>query len=40
VPEIALVCHSEGYALDEMHRRDVQALCERFGLAVPDYQTA
>jgi lincosamide nucleotidyltransferase A/C/D/E len=34
-PEMALVCHSTGYVLDAAHRRDVEALCERFGLPVP-----
>lgn len=39
-PDMALVCHSTGYALDEEHEGDVAALCERFGLPVPDYRTA
>ena len=39
-PAMALVCHSQGYALDETHQRDVAALCERYGLPVPDYRTA
>jgi lincosamide nucleotidyltransferase A/C/D/E len=39
-PAMALVCHSQGYGLDEAHQRDVAALCERYGLAVPRYRTA
>jgi len=39
-PAMALVCHSTGYALDTEHQRDVAALCEHHGLAVPKYQTA
>ena len=39
-PNMALVCHSQGYALDETHQRDVAALCARYGLPVPPYRTA
>jgi lincosamide nucleotidyltransferase A/C/D/E len=39
-PPMALVCHSQGYALDETHQRDVAALCERYGLALPEYRKA
>jgi lincosamide nucleotidyltransferase A/C/D/E len=39
-PEIALVCHALGYALDEEHQRDVHALSGRFGLPLPRYRTA
>ena len=39
-PDMALVCHSQGYALDETHQRDVAALCARYGLPVPQYRTA
>src|SRR6187551_2474757 len=39
-PDMALVCHSTGYALDEEHARDVAALCERYGLPLPAYRTA
>jgi lincosamide nucleotidyltransferase A/C/D/E len=38
--DIALVCHSTGYALDATHRRDVEALCERFSLPLPQFETA
>jgi YbgC/YbaW family acyl-CoA thioester hydrolase len=34
-PDMALVCHSQGYALDRDHRRDVEALCRRFDLTMP-----
>jgi lincosamide nucleotidyltransferase A/C/D/E len=39
-PDMALVCHSQGYALDEEHERDVAALCERYGLPLPRYRRA
>ena len=39
-PDIALVCHSTGYALDATHQRDVEALSERFGLPLPPFETA
>jgi lincosamide nucleotidyltransferase A/C/D/E len=39
-PDMALVCHSRGYALDETHEQDVAALCEQYGLPVPAYRTA
>ena len=38
-PDVALVCHSTGYALDGVHQRDVEALCERFGLPLPRFET-
>ncbi len=38
-PDIALMCHSQGYALDAEHRRDVEALCEHFRLRLPAFQT-
>jgi len=37
-PEVVLVNHSSGYALDESHRRDVEALAARFGLPVPPFE--
>jgi len=36
-PEVMLVNHSTGYALDADHERDVTALCERFGLPLPSF---
>ena len=39
-PELALVCHSQGYALDDEHQRDVHAVCDQFGLAFPAIRTA
>jgi len=39
-PEMQLLAHSTGYALDTAHREDVRRLCERFGLPLPDYQPA
>lgn len=38
-PEVVLVNHSTGYVLDAEHERDVRALAERYGLAVPDFRT-
>ncbi len=38
-PEVVLVNHSTGYVLDAAHRRDVEALAERYGLPVPDLET-
>ena len=37
-PEVVIVNHSSGYALDQAHQRDVRALCERFGVAVPAFR--
>lgn len=34
-PEVLLVNHSTGYALDEAHRRDVRTLAQRYGLPTP-----
>lgn len=37
-PDVVIVNHTTGYALDEAHERDVQALAERYGLCVPRYR--
>jgi lincosamide nucleotidyltransferase A/C/D/E len=34
-PDVVLVNHSTGYALDDAHRRDVRALAQRYGLPMP-----
>lgn len=39
-PEMQLLAHTTGYALDAAHREDVQALCERFGLPLPEFRSA
>jgi lincosamide nucleotidyltransferase A/C/D/E len=39
-PEVMLICHSTGYALDDVHERDVLRLCERYSLPVPAYRRA
>jgi lincosamide nucleotidyltransferase A/C/D/E len=39
-PEVVIVNHATGYALDEAHQHDVLALAERYGLPVPDFRTA
>lgn len=36
-PEVMLVSHSTGYALDADHERDVTALSERYGLPLPSF---
>lgn len=38
-PDVMLMCHTTGYALDEDHQRDVTALSERFNLPLPDFRT-
>jgi lincosamide nucleotidyltransferase A/C/D/E len=38
-PEVVMVNHTTGYALDEAHQRDVQALGRRFGIPVPAFRT-
>ena len=37
-PEVVMVNHSTGYALDEEHQRDVIALGERYGIPVPEFE--
>jgi len=39
-PEVVMINHTTGYALDEEHQRDVIALGERYGIPVPEFQTA
>jgi len=39
-PEVVLVNHSTGYALDRAHRGDVKALSERYGLPLPGFRSA
>jgi lincosamide nucleotidyltransferase A/C/D/E len=39
-PEVVMVSHTTGYALDEAHQRDVTALGERFGIAAPRFRRA
>lgn len=34
-PEVMMVCHANGYVLDDVHLTDVLALSERFGIPVP-----
>jgi len=38
-PEVVLVNHTTGYALDEAHQRDVRALSERYGLPLPRFES-
>ena len=37
-PEVVMVNHTAGYALDEAHQRDVDALGERDGIPVPEFR--
>jgi lincosamide nucleotidyltransferase A/C/D/E len=37
-PEVVMVNHTTGYALDEAHQRDVQALGECYGIPVPEFR--
>ena len=37
-PEVVMVNHTTGYALDEAHRRDVEALGGRYGIPVPEFR--
>jgi lincosamide nucleotidyltransferase A/C/D/E len=37
-PEVVLVNHTTGYALDDEHERDVRALGERYGIPVPKFR--
>jgi len=39
-PEVVMVDHTTGYALDEEHERDVRALGERYGIPVPAFRRA
>jgi hypothetical protein len=34
-PEVMMLCHATGYALDDVHRADVTALSEGFGIPIP-----
>lgn len=37
-PEVVMVNHTTGYALDDEHERDVRALGERYGIQVPPFR--
>jgi lincosamide nucleotidyltransferase A/C/D/E len=37
-PEVVLVNHTTGYALDEEHERDARALAERYSLPLPEFR--
>jgi lincosamide nucleotidyltransferase A/C/D/E len=39
-PEIVIVAHTTGYALDKAHQRDAEALSERFGISLPAFRKA
>jgi hypothetical protein len=38
MPEVVMMSHTTGYALDDAHQRDVRALGERYGIPVPDFE--
>lgn len=37
-PEVVMVNHTTGYALDDEHEQDVRALGERYGIPVPAFR--
>ena len=37
-PEVVIVNHTTGYALDEAHQRDVLSLAARYGRSVPEFR--
>ena len=39
-PEMQMLAHTTGYALDPTHRADVAALAERFDLPLPPFRSA
>jgi lincosamide nucleotidyltransferase A/C/D/E len=39
-PEVVMVNHTTGYALDDDHERDVRALGERYGIPLPEFRGA
>ena len=39
-PDVVLLSHTWGYALDEDHQRDVHALSERFSIPLPAFRCA
>jgi lincosamide nucleotidyltransferase A/C/D/E len=39
-PEVVMISHTTGYALDDAHQRDVRALGDRYGIPLPDFETA
>jgi hypothetical protein len=39
-PEVVMVNHTTGYALDPAHQRDAIALSERYGIPLPEFRTA
>jgi lincosamide nucleotidyltransferase A/C/D/E len=39
-PEVVMVNHTTGYALDEEHQQDVRALGERYGIPLPEFRRA
>jgi lincosamide nucleotidyltransferase A/C/D/E len=36
-PEVMMVCHATGYVLDDVHKGDVVALRNRFGIPIPKW---
>ena len=38
-PEVVMVNHTTGYALDDAHQRDARALSERYGIPLPRVRT-
>jgi lincosamide nucleotidyltransferase A/C/D/E len=38
-PDVVMVNHTTGYALDEAHQRDVRALSDRYDIRLPEFRT-
>jgi len=38
-PEVVIISHSTGYALDEAHQRDVIALSQHYGIPLPKFRS-
>ena len=39
-PDVMMRCHTTGYALDDAHQRDVEALSEQFAIRLPAFVRA
>jgi hypothetical protein len=39
-PEMQMLAHTTGYALDAAHRADVEAFAKRFDLLLPPFDSA
>ena len=37
-PEVMMICHTDGYALDADHVRDIELLSQRFDIPLPAFR--